>query len=188
LTDMDKRGVDFDPNLTFGDYPKETLVELLDLYSRLMISLDGFWYLAIKERTDNDQALSCDKWVWDRVMKKYMVDGIAKILGESEKNVVAFMRTLQARPMHLVLKEDMKVLDSNDAILTVTHCPTLAALEKEGEGRDASHCELACSFMRSKHAQLFNPRIEVKCLRVPPRQSRDDIFCQWEYVIEESTV
>jgi len=177
----DYRG-DFDPDLRFEDFSKATLVQLLELYSRLMIGLDGFWYLGMMEKTSNEDARECDKWVWERVMKKYMVGEIAEILDVHGEDVVDFMKLLQARPMHLVLEEEIEVIDRNDAVLTVTHCPTLEALEKEGEGRDASHCELACTHMRRRHAQLFNPDIEVRCLKMPPREGKDDVFCQWEYV------
>lgn len=173
---------DFNPDLRFEDLSKETLVRLLELYSRLLVTLDGFWYLSIKERVSNEEALACDHWVWERELR-YMVDDIKELLGINGKDVVDFMKVLQARPLHFVIEEKIQAMNRNDVVLTVTHCPTLVALEKEGEGRDATHCELACSIMRRKHAELFNPEIEVRCLKVPPRKSQKDTFCQWEYRI-----
>lgn len=172
---------DFDPDLALEDFSKSTLVELLGLYSRLIIGLDGFWYLGMMEKTGNEEARECDRWVWDKVMKKYMCTEISDLIRVEGRDVVDFMKVLQARPMHLVIREEIEVLAPNDAVLTVMHCPPLAALEKEGEGRDASHCELACAPMRRRHAELFNPSIQVKCLKMPPRDGKDDIFCKWEY-------
>ena len=176
---------EFDPGLNFEDFSGGTLVNLMELYSRLLVSLDGFWYLAVKNSMGNEGALACDNWAWDRVLKKYMVDDIARILDIRGNDVVDFMKILQARPIHFVIKEKISVKNRNDAVLTVVRCPTLEALEREGEGRDASHCENACSIMRLKHAQLFNPKIEVDCLKIPPRRSKDDTFCEWEYVIRQ---
>ena len=34
------------PNVNFEDFSKETLVELLKVYSKLYLSVDGFWYLS----------------------------------------------------------------------------------------------------------------------------------------------
>ncbi|MBL7120088.1 MAG: hypothetical protein ISS53_05335 [Dehalococcoidia bacterium] len=183
MKDLSDYSADFDPNLRFEDFSKDTLVELLELYSRLLVSLDGFWYLAVMQRIGNEVALECDKWAWEKVLGKYLVDDIAGILDVRGTDVADFMKLLQTRPMHFVIKEEIEVIDRNDALLTVTHCPTLAALEMEGEGRDASHCEMACSIMRRRHAQLFNPAIEVECLKIPPRKSKEDTFCQWEYKI-----
>ncbi|TET87118.1 MAG: hypothetical protein E3J34_02565 [Dehalococcoidia bacterium] len=72
-------------------------------------------------------------------------------------------------------------------VLTVTRCPTLAALEREGVGWEETHCELACSIMRRKHTELFNPDMEVRCLKLPPRKGDGDICCQWENRLEEDS-
>ena len=44
--------------------PEETdatkLAEMLQVYSRLYIALDGFWYLAVMNRFDNDIAVELD--------------------------------------------------------------------------------------------------------------------------------
>lgn len=176
------RSSGIDVNLNLEDLPKETCIGLLKLYSRLMIALDGFWYISLKERTSNDEALECDKWVWDKVMK-YMVDDVVRVIGVQGRDVADFMKVLQARPMHFTHEERMEAVTRNDAVLTVTQCPTLVALEKEGLGRDATHCKSACSTMRVKHAKLFNPAMEVICLKMPPRRSKEDISCQWEYKI-----
>ena len=173
---------DFDPDLRFEDFSKETLVSMLGLYSRMLVTLDGFWYLAVKERVGNEEATECDLWAWEKELK-YMVDDIKEVLGINGEDVVDFMKVVQARPFHFTLEEKIEVLTPSAAVHTVTHCPTLLALEKEGEGRDATHCDSACTVIRRKYAELFNPDIEVKCLKMPPRKSRDDIFCQWEYTL-----
>jgi len=181
LKELSDYAGDLDPDLKFEDFSKDTLVDLLETYSRLLITMDGFWYLSVKERVSNEVALECDKSAWERVLKKYLVEGIKEVLRIEGNDVEAYMKTLQARPMHFVIEERIEVIDRNDAVLTVVRCPTLEALEKEGEGRDASHCDLACLPMRHRHTELFNPAIAVKCLKIPPRQGPDDIFCQWEY-------
>ncbi len=172
----------FDGDLRFEDFSVDALAGLLKVYGKLMVNLDGFWYLAIKERLGNDDAMACDHWVWDRAMK-YMVDDVIELLGVEGRSVADFMRTMQVRPMCFVLGERMRVIDDNDVVLTVVDCPTLVALEKEGEGRDASHCDEGCSVMRAKHARMFNPAIEVTCLKLPPRPTPADICCEWRYFL-----
>jgi hypothetical protein len=151
-----------------------------------MMDIDGFWFLSMKDRAGNEEAIACDNWVWGRVVKKMLHD-LAELIGVEGKDVVDFMTVIQATPLHHVVEEEMEAQSRNQATLTVTHCPTLAALEKEDAGRDALHCRLACSVTRARHAKLFNPAIEVKCLTMPPRKDKQGIFCRWEYKIGEST-
>jgi hypothetical protein len=159
------------------------LIDLVKLSSRMILALDGFWYLSVKELAGNDKALDSDNWVWDKVMKFYLSE-LARLLGVQGRDVADYMKVMDPRPEGLVLEEKVEVLNRNDAIRTVIHCPTIAALEKEGEGRDAIHCSATCSAMRVKHSKLFNPAIKVTCLKIPPRNSKDDIFCQFEYRIQ----
>lgn len=161
---------------------RSELLSLVKLSSRMMIMLDGLWYLSLKDAAGNDAALEANIRAWDRVMD-YYVGRLAKLLGVQGRDVADYMPVMDARPDGLVLEESVQVFDRNDAIRTVAYCPTIAALEREGQGRDAIHCTASCGIMRRKHSKLFNPAIELTCLKVPPRRSKNDIFCQWEYTI-----
>jgi hypothetical protein len=173
-------------DLKLEDLSNESLIGLVRLYSRLMMDIDGFWFLSMKDRAGNEEAIACDNWVWGRVVKK-MLDDLARLIGVEGRDVVDFMTVIQATPLHHVVEEEMVAQSRNQATLTVTHCPTLAALEREDAGRDTLHCRLACSVTRARHAKLFNPAIEVKCLTMPPRKDKQGIFCRWEYKIGETT-
>jgi len=162
--------------------PRDSLIGMVRLYSRLMMDIDGFWFLSMKDRVGNEEAVACDNWVWGKVVKK-MLDDLAKLVGVEGRDVVDFMTVIQATPLHYVVEEKMEAQNRNQATITVTYCPTLAALEKEDAGRDILHCRLACSVTRATHAKLFNPAMEVKCLTMPPRRNKQGIFCRWEYKI-----
>ena len=161
---------------------RSELLGLVKLSSRMMIMLDGLWYLSLKDAADNDRALEANIRVWDRVMKFY-VGELANLLGVQGRDVADYMKVMDPRPDGLVIEETVQILNRNDAIRTVAYCPTVAALEKEGQGRDAIHCTASCRIIRGKHSKLFNPAIKVSCLKVPPRKGRNDIYCQWEYTI-----
>ena len=169
-------------DLKLEDLPSESLVGLVRLYSRLMMDIDGLWFLSMKNRVSNEEAIACDNWVWGKVVKK-MLDDLANLIGVQGRDVVDFMTVIQATPLHYVVEEKIEAQNRNHATLTVISCPTLAALEKEDAGRDTLHCRLACSVTRATHAKLFNPAMEVRCLTMPPRKDKQGIFCRWEYKI-----
>jgi hypothetical protein len=170
-------------DLKLESLSRDELIDLVKLSSRMILALDGFWYLSVKELAGNDKALDRDNWVWEKVMKFY-VDELARLMGVQGRDVADYMKVMHPRPEGLVLEEKVEILNRNDAIRTVTYCPTIVAMEKEGEGRDAFHCTAACAQMRGKHSKLFNPAIKVTCLKKPPRKGKDDIFCQFEYKIQ----
>jgi hypothetical protein len=181
VTQLDKRPASA-ADVKLDSLSKRELVDLVKLSSRMILALDGFWYLTVKDLAGNDKALDRDNWVWEKVMKFY-VGELAKLLGVQGRDVADYMKVMHPRPEGLVLEEKVEILNRNDAIRTVTYCPTIVAMEKEGEGRDAVHCSATCSEMRKKHSKLFNPAIQVTCLKIPPRKGKDDVFCQFEYKI-----
>ena len=178
---MDKRPAS-SADVKLESLTKRELIDLVKLSSRMILALDGFWYLSVKDLGGNDKALEVDNRVWDKVMKFY-VGELAGLLGVKGRDVADYMKVMHPRPEGLVLEESVEVLDRNDAIRIVTYCPTIVAMEKEGQGRDAIHCTAACLEMRKKHTRLFNPAIKVTCLKKPPRQGPDDVFCRFEYKI-----
>ena len=164
---------------------KDTLIDLLKLYSRLYMVLDGFWYLSIKESINNEQALACDKWVWERITK-YEMRKISDLLKFRENNVVALMKTLCFTPWLWNMEYEITLNSEDDAILTVSRCATLEALEREGEGREGSICRDVDTMIFQNYANFFDSNIQATPLRLPPRKDRKEgICCQWQFKLRE---
>lgn len=170
------------PDLDFSDFSHNTLVELLKLYSRFYMTLDGFWYLSVKEKFNNKEALALDLDVWEKVVK-YELAKITKLLNIQGNDIGTLVKGIQISPWFRVIKSSFEVNDKKNATLTVTNCPTLNALEKEGEGREAQICKIVEPKILKDYANFFNPNIEVKCLKSPPRKSKDEICCQWQFTL-----
>lgn len=168
------------PELDLEDFSSETLRELLRLYSKLYMGLDGFWYLIVMEKFGNDAALDCDIKVWERA-GRYEMKNVTQKMNIQGNDAAAFMKALQLSPWYSTVKSQMEIVDPNTAILTVTNCPTLNALEKEGEGRENQICKIVEPIILKAYASFFNPDVEVTCLKAPPRESQDEIACKWHF-------
>jgi hypothetical protein len=175
---------EFLPGLQLGDFSHDTLVHLVALYSQLYIAMDGFWYLAVMERHGNDEALACDMRAWERVAK-YEMKRITEALNIKGNDVVAFMKALQLTPWCQKTKYEMDIEGLNRATFTVTYCPTLAALEREGKGRQVPICTEIEPKIMEWYAHFFNPEMKFEPLTPLPRQSRDDVCCKWTVYIKD---
>ena len=172
------------PNVKLEDFSKETLVELLKVYSKLYLSVDGFWYLSVKEKVNNDTALDCDFRVWERQTKSEL-KRIGKTLNIKGDDIEAFFKIFQMSPWTWNLEYEMEVKDPNYGKMTIHQCPTLEALEKEGEGRDKTFCQTVETVMMDFYAKNFNPKISANYLKIPPRQSKNEVCCIWEFILED---
>lgn len=48
---------EFLPEMRSERFPKSTLLDLLRLYARFCLAVDRFWYLSVKEKNGNKEAL-----------------------------------------------------------------------------------------------------------------------------------
>ena len=172
---------DFLPDLKLSDFSPDTLVQLLKLYSKLYMAMDGFWYLSVKGRAGDKEALACDIKVWEDMVKyeTLMIKRQLKIRGS---DIASLMKVTQLCPWFQLTTSNIEIKDSRRAILTVASCPTLESLEAKSEGTEYETCNVVCRKINESIAAHFSPNIEVRCLKLPPRGSRDDICCQWEFM------
>lgn len=164
-------------------YTKETLIELLKVYSKLYISVDGFWYLSIKEEYGNEKALEYDIRVWDKMYRREY-EGIATTLGIRERDVSSFLKIFLLTPWFHQVDYAVEIKSNNHAILTINRCPTLAALEKEGEGREKEICTIVDVDYFEKFAKLFDSNMEFSPIKLPPRKRKEGFCCQWRLKLQ----
>ena len=174
---------EFDPSIKYDDFSKGFLLELLNAYSGYILRVDGFWYLTVKERRGDEEAFACDTQVWEK-MQVYELEMTCKLFKIQGNDVATMMKALQMSPWMWIYKYDIELKSPNHSILTITHCPTLLALEKEGEGREQTICQVLEPKLFRLIADFFNPKIEVQALKIPPRKSKDEICCQWDFSLK----
>ena len=68
-------------------------------------------------------------------------------------------------------------------MVTIRKCRTLEYLEAREPERIVPMCHVLGKPVMEKY--LINPNIQVTPLKLPPRKSKDEIACQWEFKIEE---
>jgi len=174
---------DFESNMKLGDLDNSTLAELAALYGKLYAAMDGFWYLAVKEKVGDEEALACDIRAWERACK-YEMTKITKLLNIQGNGVEAMMKAIQVTPWLQQTQFHIELTGPDSAALTVTKCPTLNSLEKEGEGRESLVCGVAVPKLFENYAAYFSPDIVIKGTALPPRKSKDGICCRWEFSLE----
>ena len=180
---------EFDPNIKYSDFPKDFLLELLNGYAGYIMRVDAFWYLTVKDRNDDDEALACDMAVWDKALY-YELDMTSKLFQINGNDVTTVMKLIQMSPFQWTrdFNFTMELKNSNHSIFTVIRCPMLSGLEKEGEGREQRICHIMEPRMFGMIAHYVNPEIKVQPIKLPPRKSQDEIACQWEFKLDRCLV
>lgn len=174
---------EFLPDLDFRNFSRETLVKLLTAYAKLYMGMDGFWYMSVMERHGNEEALACDMRAWN-MMIKYEMKKLTETLNIRGNDPIAFVKTMQVSPWFQHMKSTVDIENENRVVMTVTYCPTLDALEKEGKGRQQTTCAIVEPKLMQLYANLFNPKMCAESISSLPRQNRDDVCCKWLIKLE----
>ena len=171
--------------LNLEDLSREDLVGVAKLYSNLVRALDGFWYLAVMDRMGNELALECDIATWQGMIK-YELDRITRQFDIQGNDLRTLFRALRFEPMFGETDYDVEFIGDSEAVMTVTACAVLKALEKGKSGREAQICGVVEPIIMKCYTSYFNPAIVSEALEIPPREHRDGICCRWRFSIPES--
>lgn len=83
-----------------------------------------------------------------------------------------------------MLELDLVLKNKNHGIMTVKRCLSLDYFERHNDtGLRELGCEILDKEIIPEYARLVNPDIRTTCLKLPPRKSKEDIACQWEFTL-----
>ncbi len=185
MADLVDYSGEFRPNIKYQDFSKKALARLLVQYATLGLALDGWWQNTVREKYGKDEAIKLELAVWDRGIP-YEQQRVMKALNIQGNDVAACFKELQMDPQLCIeifdIAWDLK--NNNYGILTVNRCPAVEHFEKQVDSKTMlAMCDLDFRAF-NKIARFFNPNMKVATLKLPPRRSKDDIACQFEFKLE----
>lgn len=161
---------------------KEELIDVLFMHIRDIFAVDGLYFLGIERKFDGEDALEIDTWVWER-MAKIEVRRLIKTMGVSGEDIPSFMQALRVSCWSLDTERKEILVEENRGVYRNTKCRVQTRRAEKGLG------EFPCKGVRYNWLKLFakelNPKIKVNCLTCPPDEHPDDLWCEWEFVLEE---
>lgn len=161
--------------------PKQTLIELIHMYSRNWHTCDGLWFSGVEKRYGTDRALEIDIEMWD-VSSRVEAKRIKEILCIPDSGGLdAVIRAIHF--MSWAAKCEYRVdKEKNKRILTVISCPPQEARIRAGIGTFACRPTFETGF--ANVAKVIDPQVSVTCSHCPPGPRPADGWCQWEFRIK----
>jgi len=176
----------FKPDLRFDDLSKPFLLRIMEEWQYAWLTLSGSWYESVKKRYGSEVANACEVESWvdmaGKVNPRY-----PKLANIEIKTVLDSLKAAQL-PLDNTTQTGLfpatyEIISPNHVILTVQHCVTLRFMEKKAPERIPHVCHVLEKPCMEKY--FLNPRLKVTPLKLPPRQSPDDIACQWDLSLED---
>jgi hypothetical protein len=178
LTDY---GGPYDHNLKFADFSKEFLINLMHSWQYAYMRLSSIWYQEVMETFGMEAADKCNLAVWMKVGEK-IVPKFAKVGKIDFKSIADGLKVIQLAPDgHTdgeLFQGEVDIKNERHVITTTTKCRALEYLE----GVAPERIEFFCHVLEPKVMQAYfnNPKVTVKPLKLPPRNSKQEVCCRWE--------
>jgi hypothetical protein len=156
------------------------LLRYVQLLSKNVLTLDGYWFLGVEDRFGLDKAVELDTEAWAR----YGVSEARRIksfLGLKEGGPAELEKALQLICFAPAQSLQVEVKDGT-VTMTVNSCRPQSARLNSGRG------EFPCKPVGIAHLSAFakeiNPRFRMTCIHCPPDTHPASIWCRWEFRLE----
>jgi len=165
------------------ELPKQTLVELVRMYSQNWQTLDGLWFQNVELEYGLEAAVKLDLKNWarqalieaKRIRKVLKVDegGLASVL-----KVLSLMSWQLSSPIFSYEEESPRRI-----VFYYSRCPVQEGRKRQGKR------EFPCKTMKltllSNVANVVEPRARVRCVACPPDPHPEEFWCKWELTMSE---
>jgi len=180
---------DFIPNVRFQDFSKDALVRLLVAACHDYIGIDNLWLNTIRRRFGEEVAFDCSREVWETGWLRE-AQRSCRAMNIFGNDIAALLKYFQIDIGCGAMFDITCELPSPDlGYLTVNQCWILDKMERLDIPEVRKAIKLASEELDvplfQKTASYFNPRIKMRPLKLPPRQSSDESACRWEVKLEE---
>ncbi len=181
---------EYKPDLKFEDFSKDALVKLLKAYRTIFVGLMGMWNTVNRERMSVEDAFALDAKVYERLLQKFYLPLLTGAMAIRGDDVLTLLKIFQVAPDGAggqFYEFDYDIKNRNHAIITFTRCPTLFYFESTESEKDIHYlCGPGGVEERAfiGFCKYLNPNMKCTALQIPPRKSKDDICCRWEFKVE----
>jgi len=159
---------------------KEELIELIRLYSKNWLALDGVWFQSIERKSGMDEAMFHDAEAWRRftVIEARRLKEFLKL--SEHPGLQGLARALELRFYGNINEYDITI-ESDRLIFRNVDCRVQTARKRKG--LPCHPCKPVGVVEYSGFAAAIDDRIVCRCLSCYPDITDETVCCAWEFTL-----
>ena len=174
----------FKPDLRYSDFSKEQLVKMLGQFHSYAMDAINSIAMWVFYKFGWEEFINLHHEVWTSQLAEEIKKNITETMNITSNDIEALMKALQTDatwgPIRHRLQFEMPSKDRG--VITIHKCSEVDRFEPMGM---MEVCRMSCEQTDvaaiTEYAKMFHPDIVTKAVVLPPRESPDDICCQWEF-------
>lgn len=162
---------------------KSELIELIQLYSKNWLAMDGVWFQSIEQKFGMDEAMYHDGEAWKR-FTEIEARRIKDFLKLPEEAGLEGLRQALSLRFYANLNRDEFVMSGDTLIYRVLDCRVQTARARKK--MDFHPCKPVGLIEYAGFAKVIDRRITCKCLSCYPAVEDTSCCCAWQFTLEQS--
>ncbi len=171
-------------NKILNTFSKEELTELIKIYSKNWLAMDGLWFQSVEKELGMDKAIYHDKEVW----KSFTVieaKRIKRYLDLPEHPGLEGLKNALSLRLYANINSD-EIIENDDSLTyRVLECRVQSARKQKNLGFHP--CKSVGIIEYSGFAKTIDSRIDCKCLSCYPDITDNTCSCSWQFTLNDDT-
>lgn len=164
------------------DLDREQLMELIEIYSKNWLAMDGLWFQALEARHGMDETMEADIEVWEK-FTVIEARKIKKFLGLAEKPGLEGLASALALRLYANVNRDEIIIEGNTLTYRMLECRVQHA--RSSKGMEFHPCRAVGIVEYGGFAKAIDERIECECLSCFPQVTDESCHCAWRFTLVE---
>lgn len=167
----------------FENLPKEKLIELLHIYAKNLLALDGTWFQSIEKKHGMEEAVEHDENAWRRYTE---AEGrrIKAFLHLPDNSGVEGLKQALAFRMNAIQHTTHIQTEGNTLIYQVLDCRVQTARSRKG--MPFHPCKSVGILEHTYFAKVIDSRFECEALSCYPDITINSCSCAWKFTLNLS--
>ncbi len=163
-------------------YTREELIELICIYSKNWLAMDGVWFQSVERRLGMDEAMYYDAEAWKRftVIEARRIKEFLKL---SERPGLEGLAAALKLRFYANLNNDRIELAGNTLIYTCVDCRVQRARERKC--MPLHPCKYVGIIEYAGFAKTIDERISCECVSCYPDITDAGCCCKWRFTLAE---
>lgn len=162
-------------------FSKEQLIELVGIYAKNWLAMDGVWFQSVERRDGMEAAMYHDAEAWRR-FTVIEAKRIKEFLRLPERAGLEGLASALRLRFYANLNEDELVIEGDTLVYTMVKCRVQTARERKG--MPFHPCRPVGSIEYAGFARTIDDRISCRCLSCYPEVTDESCCCKWEFTLE----
>ncbi|MCR4689094.1 MAG: DUF6125 family protein [Saccharofermentans sp.] len=169
-------------NEVLNELSKQQLIELVEIYSKNLIAMDGVWFQSIEKKDGMDAAMLHDAAAWERftVIEARRIKQFLDL--PDRPGLEGLEKALKYRFYANLNESDIVYPDEYTLIYTMKKCRVQTARERKG--MPFHPCKPVGVIEYRDFAKTIDDRITCRCLSCYPEVTDPSCCCKWEFSLK----